>query len=204
MAKRDYNYFEAMHEMASNACGAAAVLCDLLTNLNDVENKMVEAHEFESAADRVKHEMVEALNKAFVTPLDREDIMALAHNIDDFVDAIEDAVLHFYMLNVTNLQAKAIPFAEVISEMAAALVDTTKKLKNNRKMKHLAENTKLMNDLEEKGDQLHTQALRSLFTGSEATVEIYKWKEIFDIMEDICDAGEHCADQIEMIIMKNS
>ena len=202
---KELNYFKAMTAISEHAVSAANELKKLLGNLNDLPAKVDGVHAIESAADSIYHDIIAALNRAFVTPIEREDIKDLAHAVDDVVDAVEDVVLHFYMFNVTTIRPEAIRFCDLICEICKKLYVTMGEFENYKKSKKINELLVDLNRLEENGDVLYREAIRHLFTENNVPrIEVLKWKEIFDMMEKCCDACECCADMIEGVILKNS
>ena len=158
----------------------------------------------EHTADIAKHDMMQELSKAFITPLEREDIMQLIQYIDNVTDAIEDVLIRTYMFNVAAIREEALEFADVIVRCCEVLKDTLKEFRHFRKSDSIYENIVEINRLEEEGDALYTRAGRKLYLSSTDPIELSVWREIFDRMEKCCDACEHVANDVESVMLKNS
>ena len=119
MAKGDKFYFENFVSNAELSKKAASYLVECLENYdaNNIEEMLKKMHEIEHSADVKKHEMREALAKAFVTPVDREDLDMLSHQLDDVVDLIEEVLQKFYIYDVKTIDAPAIEFARLIKNV---------------------------------------------------------------------------------------
>ena len=148
--------------------------------------------------------MMQELSKAFITPLEREDIMQLIQYIDTVTDAIEDVLMRAYMFNVQSIRDEALDFAKLIVKCCDTMKDAMKEFHNFRKSGSIHESIVEINRLEEEGDKLYMKAVRKLYLGSKDPVELMVWREIFDRLEKCCDACEDVANVVESVIMKNS
>lgn len=206
MAKKNNNYyFDTFSKGVSYACDAAALLSACFDSYDPAQlrRRMEEMHTVEHSADEVKHEMMEKLLKEFLPPIEREDIMELAHTIDDVTDSIEDVLMRVYMFNITELRAEAKEFAAVIVNCCDALKKMVAELPNFRKSAVLREQVVDINGLEEQGDRLYTLAMRRLYTEEKDAVSVIAWTTMFDRLEKCCDCCEHVADVVERVVMKN-
>lgn len=207
MAKKDGNYyFDAFAKGISYANDAAALLQDIFENFDagSIKAQLDKMHEIEHTADGVKHEMMERLVKEFLPPIEREDIVELAHTIDEVSDLIEDVVLRIYMYNVSALRPDVKEFAKLIVRCCADLKAMSLELPNYRKSASLAEKIKEINSLEEEGDRLYVEAPRRLYSEEKDPIAIFAWTNIYDRLEKCCDGCEKVADTVELIILKNS
>ena len=207
MAKKSDNYyFENFIQCVECGCQAAMMLEENLANfdVNRLSENLDELHKIEHDADKKKHEMMGVLVKAFITPIEREDIILLIQEIDDVTDAIEDVLIRTYMFNVAAIREEALEFADVIVRCCEVLKDTLKEFRHFRKSDSIYENIVEINRLEEEGDALYTRAVRKLYLSSTDPIELSVWREIFDRMEKCCDACEHVANDVESVMLKNS
>ena len=207
MAKKENNYyFDAFAKGISYANEAAALLQNIFENFDASTGKaqLDKMHEIEHNADGVKHEMMERLVKEFLPPIEREDIVELAHTIDEVCDLIEDVVLRIYMYNVTSLRPDVMKFAKLIVRCCADLKEMSLELPNYRKSASLVEKIKEINTLEEEGDRLYVEATRRLYSEEKDPIAVYVWTNIYDRLEKCCDGCEKVADMVELIILKNS
>ena len=206
MAKSDRFYFENFIA-AAECCGkAAADLQECLTNYDyaNIKNMLENMHALEHAADGVKHEMTAALAKAFVTPIEREDLALISSNIDEVADCIEEVLQRIYVDRITVIMPEAIAFAGMIVECCEMMTKMLSELVNFKKPKKLHEMIIELSHKEEKCDELYLEAtLKSADFSSDVLTVIY-WREIFDKLEKCADACEHVGDSIETIVMKNT
>lgn len=165
---------------------------------------MKEIHVIEHRADTEKHEMMKKLVREFITPIEREDIIELAQQIDEVTDKIEDVLMRLYMFRIFTLREEALGFSSVIVQCCDALKQAMKELHNFHKSATIHDHIVEVNKLEEDGDKLYMEAVHTLYATSKDPVEIMTWVELFDRFEKCCDACEHVANVIESIIMKNS
>lgn len=207
MAKKDNNYyFDAFAKGISYANDAAALLQNCFKNFDvtNIKARLDEMHKIEHTADGVKHEMMERLMKEFLPPIEREDIVELAHTIDDVTDSIEDVMLGIYMYNITEIRSDVKEFAELITRCCDALKIVSQELHNYRKSTLLIPKIAEINSLEEEGDRLYTEATHRLYVEEKDPVAILVWTNIYDRLEKCCDNCEKVMDLVELVIMKNS
>ena len=206
MKKKDYDYFQAFTQAVDYSCQAAEILKNTLTyfDTDKLNDRLKDIHGVEHAADLGKHEMMSELARAFITPIEREDILELMQELDDVTDDIEDVLIRTYIFHILSIREDALRFADIISRCCGEMLKMMKEFRDFRKSKTIHEMIVAINDLEEEGDRLYTEAVRRLFMHSKDPIELMVWREIFDRMEKCCDACEHVANIVESIIMKNS
>ena len=206
MAKGDKFYFENFVSNAEYAKKAASYLVECLENY-DADNigEMLKAmHEIEHSADVKKHEMREALAKAFVTPVDREDLDMLSHQIDDVVDLIEEVLQKFYIYDIRTIDAPAIEFAKRLVKACGILCEIMGEFENFKKSKTLHPLIVTLNDVEEECDELYLSSMRALTKKSEDVLETVSWRKIYESLEACADACENVSECIGSVIMKNT
>ena len=123
MAKKDMYYYNAFVRLVDHSCDAAALLIATMTDYRpeELEQKMKEMHKIEHECDIEKHHMMEKLAKEFITPIEREDIMEMANQIDNVTDSIEDVLMRMYMFNITIIRKDALEVAHIIEKCCHAL-----------------------------------------------------------------------------------
>ncbi|MBR2409472.1 MAG: DUF47 domain-containing protein [Lachnospiraceae bacterium] len=207
MAKKgDRYYFDNFVACVECSQRAATLLGETLKNYSkeDMGKKREQIHEIEHEADRKKHELMNMLNKAFITPIEREDIVSLAQNLDDITDTIEDVFLRIYICNVDAIKENAIAMTDLVISACEALKVAMEEFPEFRKSTKLKEYLIRINDLEEKGDELYIEGMRALHTDGEDALTVIAWRDIYSYLERCMDACEHAADIVEAVIMKNS
>jgi predicted phosphate transport protein (TIGR00153 family) len=202
--ERDSQFFHLFETAAANVATASQALLNLICNMKDKETKIAELEDLEHMGDDLTHDIISELHKAFITPIDREDIFLLAKEIDNIVDSIEATAHRFIMLNVCETTPQAEELAKMINESAKQLVLVMHEL---RKLKHIAVDNKTIieiNNIEDAGDKIYRKAVKELYSGAYDALTVIKWREIYDHLEDTLDAFEDVANIIEGIAMKHS
>lgn len=204
--KKDNNYFDSFVELAGYSCKAADLLNEIMNKFNadELSAKMKEMHAIEHSGDEARHIIIKKLAREFITPIEREDIMAMSDAIDNVTDTIEDVLMRMYMYNITTIRAHAIEMTEVIVKCCISLKQALDEFYNFRKSHKLHELIVEINHLEEVGDTLFTEATRDLYVNCQDSKEVAAWDIVFYYMEKCCDSCEDVADVIENVIMKNS
>lgn len=206
MAKGDQFYFENFAESTALSKDAATYLVSCLENYDPTNFKTMleQMHQIEHQADIKKHEMSEALAKAFVTPVDREDLDMLSHTLDDVTDQIEEILQMFYIYNIQTIEPAAIAFAEKIVRSCQILCDLMEELENFKRSKKIHPLIIELNDVEEECDQLYLSSMRALSESGKDVLATISWRDIYGCLEACADACEHVGDCVRTVIMKNT
>ena len=197
------HFFHLFEDLAALAKKTAQVLSALKLD-KTLKTNVKKAAKLEEAADEICHEIYYQSSKAFVTPIDREDIQLLAKTLDNTVDLIENAVSNLYLYQVGKLTPEYKEFCTLISESVREVAELISLLKY--KGKHLAKMKKLVikiHSVENEGDDLMRRALKKLFTQQRASLEVIKWKDLYENLELVLDECEDVADVVETVIIKN-
>jgi len=155
----------------------------------------------EHEADQVTHEIVNRLDRTFITPLDREDIHQLASDLDDVMDAIDGTARRSQIFRLGPSPQGVTQLTEVIQQMVGVLAEGVGRLKKGDDVLRFCIEAK---KLEEAGDAIYQEALGELFKTERDAVEIIKWKEIYDNLELTLDQGEDVANVLESITIKHA
>lgn len=206
MAKSDRFYFDNFLAAAAYCNQAAAYLQECLTNYDykNIRIMMEKMHSIEHAADNVKHEMTNALAKAFVTPLEREDMALISSNIDEVADCIEEVMQRLFVDRIEVIVPEALDFAAKIVECCQLMTNMLSELINFKKPKKLHQMIIDLSHKEEECDRLYLEATLKSADYSDNVLTVICWREIFDKLEACADACEHVGDSIETIVMKNN
>lgn len=204
--KHDYNYFEAFVSLVDYSCTASNILHQTLNdfNVSALPEKLHAMHNVEHEADVAKHDLMHELAHAFITPIEREDIVLLAHALDDVTDAIEDVLIRIYIFNITAIPDEAFEFSQIIIDCCNALKKAMEEFSNFKKPDKLYESIIEINRLEEDGDRMYMDVIRTLYVSCKDPIKVMSWTEIYDRLEKCCDTCEHAANLVEGVIMKNS
>ena len=206
MAKKNSPYFDDFITMADYSCQAAEYLQKVLNDYrtDTLAERREKMHKIEHTADEAKHTMMARLNKEFITPIDREDIIQMANELDNVTDKIDDILIRMYMYNIKSVRPAALAFADVIVRCCRALHRAISEFPNFQKSSTLMPAIIEVNTVEEEADNLYIDAVHELYLSGGSSIEVATWSELFDRLEDCCDACEHVADTMEIIVLKNS
>lgn len=204
--KQDAYYFNNFKECAECSAKSARLLYSIISDFDAsrLEDYLNEMHEIENEADIKKHEITEVLVKAFITPIDREDIVEVSRNLDDLTDRIEDVLIKIYCNNITVIRPEALALVERIVKSSEAVLELMEEFPKYKRSKTLKENIININSLEEESDKLYIECMHKLHTEKDNPMEVIAWRDIFACIEKCADTAEHIADIVESVIMKNS
>ena len=201
-APRDRAYFELFEEAGRNVMLAADLLEQLLVNYPDNRELAGQILECEHEGDRITHDIIDRLNHTFVTPIDREDILALASALDDIVDYTEEVADYLGLYGIEAPMDQAISLARVLNAACRAIGQAIPMLRGFKP--EISEHTVEVNRLENEGDRLTREAVASLFDARIDPMVVIRWKDLFERLEAAIDSTEHVADILYGIVIKNS
>ena len=193
-------FFSLFTQASANAQAIARVLVDLLDDWPDSREKLRDIRELEHEGDRLTHEVINLLNRTFVTPFDRDDMYRLASVIDDVCDHIDEAADNIDAYEVRNVPEKARQQAEVIHRAASRLHEAVERLEG---FKDSSRQLAALRELEDEGDRISREAIADLFRSGADPLTIIRWKDIHEQLEEAVDACENAADVLEAILVKN-
>jgi len=201
LVPRDREFFDLFEEAGGNILRAAGLLAELLTDFPERNDLARDILICEQDGDRITHDIIQRLNQTFVTPIDREDIYALASALDDVVDYTEEVAdyLGLYKIEAPMEQAQAL--ARVLHAAARQISEAMPRLRGFKDISHY---TVEINRLENDGDRITREAIASLFDNGIDPMVVIRWKDIFERLEEAIDATERVANILEGIVIKNS
>ena len=204
LTPRDTKFYDLFEESAANLVTAAEKLVDLFNNYEDVEAKAKQLKALEHQGDTITHEIIQRVNRTFVTPIDREDIALLAHTLDSVMDFIEAAGRTAFLYRIAQPTERARQLASIVAKMTYALNEVLPCLRHRNQFKRILEQCVEINSLENEADDVHHAAMAELFDSSKDASEIIKLRELYQHMEDATDQGEDVANILEGIVLKNA
>jgi uncharacterized protein len=199
-APKEREFFDLFEEAGANIVHASALLARLLDEWPDHGELAREVRDCEHEGDRITHDIIQRLNQTFVTPIDREDIYALASALDDIVDFIEEVSDFLGLYRIEATLEKAIEMGQILHESARAIAGAIPRLRTFKDIHHY---TVEVNRLENEGDRVLREALASLFERGIDPMLVIRWKDIFERLEDAIDSTERAANILEGIVIKN-
>jgi predicted phosphate transport protein (TIGR00153 family) len=193
-------FFVLYSRAARNAVEIARLLLELLEEFPAPEGRLRDIKELEHEGDRLTRELVDLLNRTFVTPFDRDDMYELSSALDDICDHIDEAAGNIAGYGVTEIRPAAILQARVILRATEKLREAVERVDGFRNAdRQLHE----LRDLEDEGDRLNREAVSELFRTEDDAIMIIRWKDIHEQLEEAVDACENAADVLEAILVKN-
>ncbi len=201
---RDDRFFDLFTAVALLIVKAAGQLHELFEADKARRGPLVESiKRLEHEADQITHEVVNRLDRSFITPLDREDIHLLASRLDDVMDVIDGTARRCHLFHAGDAPGGAVLLTNVIQRTSEQLLTAVQGLTKDR------ENTVMpacveVKRLEEEGDALYHEWLAKLFDGSPDPLEVIRWKEIYDTLEKTLDRAEDVANVMESISIKHA
>lgn len=201
MIPREHRFFDDFQALAQEIQRGAGLLEDMLRPERPLWDKADEIKEVEHNCDFLTHEIIKRLHRTFVTPLDREDIHAMASSLDDVIDAIDASAAIVRLYQIQHVRADARELARMISQSTAQIVSATKALGGKGNVSQFAVE---INRLENEADRAHQDAVRRLFEEERDPVAIMKWKEILDYLEQATDRCEDVANVLEGVVVKHA
>lgn len=206
MAKTKNDYFKMMEEQVACCVEASNLLEEILCNYSsdNIVEQRDKMHAIEHKADKIHHEILTKLSAEFITPIDQEDILRLVQIMDDITDALDEAVLEFYMFHIDTIPEGAPELSRVVNRCVSALHEAVKELKNFKKPAALRSLLVKVNDIESDGDRIYIEVIHKLFGSAADNRELLGSKAVYESLENCCDLCEHAADVIEQVIIKNT
>jgi predicted phosphate transport protein (TIGR00153 family) len=201
---REEKFFDLFQESAENMVRAAHSLKEMINDWTHVEGRVAEITELEHKGDTITHEIMSRLHRTFVTPFDREDIVQLAHSLDDVTDFIHAAADAMLLYRVERPGERAKELADIIvqgtEEIEKVLPQMRKRIVLSSVLKRCVE----INRLENLADRVYRSAIAELFHDSTDMAHIIKWREIYAHMESATDRCEDVADVLEGVAIKHA
>ncbi len=201
---KEYEFFDMFDELASHCTTASNHFHHLVNKEIFSEDDIKKLKEIERTADSTVYNIVERLNKTFITPIDREDIHSLAHELDSVIDYILKVSNHMKIYKVTEINPKFKEEAKLISRSVDALVKAVNGLRNMKEIKKVQRYCNEVNLIEDEGDQLRNEVIEELFSEHNDAIYIMKWKDIFQVAEKVLDQCDDVAKIVESILVKQA
>lgn len=200
---KDDEFFNLFLDSAIYFNQGALLMNEVMKDYSKAEAKMKEIIDLEHDADDVNDRIIDKLNQTFITPIDREDIYALANALDDGVDFLQGTLQRMVMYRTGQAREGTIDLTQLLIEGTEELVKAFTLLKNIKgNQQKIIDHTRRIEKLESEGDRLYRKEVAHLFECCDDPIEIIKWKEVLEYLENTLDHCEDLADLIRGVVMK--
>jgi predicted phosphate transport protein (TIGR00153 family) len=200
---RDTVFYDLFEGISHHIVAAAEHLHRLATEFPHVEGVIQRIRNDEHAADEIAHAALKRLDSTFITPFDREDIHELVGGLDDIVDTVDALAKRFPLYHVQSMEPEFIEQTKVLIDATKATRDAVFLLRKSRKLADLSPKLIEIHRLENVGDDNNHAAMSRLFDGRTGPMEVMKWKELYEMIENAIDACEDVGNTLERIVLKN-
>jgi uncharacterized protein len=198
---RDEKFYDMFTGLAKRLSASATLLHEMFKSPSELESKVSKIKGLEHEADKLTHDIIDRIDRTFVTPFDREDIHALASELDDVIDLIDGTARRATIFRIQRTRPAAVVLAEVLERAARTVEEGVRDMKNSKHVYAVSEKLKI---LEEEGDAVYHDAMGALFAEGGDALEVVKWKDLYDKIEDALDQCEDVGNVLQSIALKNA
>ncbi|MFP5116406.1 DUF47 domain-containing protein [Bacillaceae bacterium C204] len=204
MKKKKDKFFNYLKSISLNLKVSAHYFADYkFKNVNDLKVFSESMKEFESNGDTMVHDLINELNTAFITPIEREDILALSISMDDILNGLYHTAALFEMYSMIEMDDYMLKFVDVIKTCAAE-IDVAIDLLSTKKLLNIREHAIKLKEMESYCDNIFRESIKHLFTFEKDPIQIIKYKQIYEGLEEIADCLKAVANTLEKIIIMNA
>ncbi len=201
---KEEKFFDHFEELADKIEEGSRFFLAMTENHDYTESKITKLKELEHEADVITHRTYEKMHTTFLTPLDREDIHALVNKMDSIMDMIEATAVRIYLYKVKKPDDEIIKQAKILNEAVAKVKIIIHALRDMKNAKMILDACVEINTLENAGDVVLRTIIADLFVKEKDAIELIKWKEIFERIEEALDVCEDVSNIVEGIVLKHA
>jgi len=201
--QKDTEFYDLFVESAKCYHQGAQMLDEVLMNYSDAAGKVKEIIDLEHEADNINDKILDKLNLTFITPIDREDIYALANGLDDGVDLLHGSLQRIFMFHIDSVMEGAATLTKLLLECTGQIITAFSLLPDIRKNQaQILDAVHKVSELETEGDRVYRHEVAYLFDNVTDPIKLIKWKDILQGLEDTLDHCEKIAKMIRGVVMK--
>jgi predicted phosphate transport protein (TIGR00153 family) len=197
------NFFDYFEELANKIEEGGRLFLEMTENHDYSESKVARLKEIEHEADIITHRTYEKMHTTFLTPIDREDIYALVNKMDSIMDVIEATAIHIHLYKVKKIDDQIIKQAKILNEAITKVKSIVHAMRNMKNSKMILDGCVEINTLENAGDVVLRTIMANLFENEKDAIELVKWKDIFQLLEEAIDDCEDVSNIVEGIVLKH-
>lgn len=200
---KDTVFFDLFENLSRHAVSAAEHLRQLGKKFPDIDGEVQHIRNEEHQADDLTHKCLERLDQTFITPFDREDIHELVGGLDDIIDTIDALAKRFRIFHIDTMPQLFRQQTDLLVQATVATSEAVHRLRKTRKLSELKDMLIEIHRLESIGDDNNHAAISNLFNGSVSPLDVMKWKQLYDYVEEAIDGCEDVGNTLERIVLKN-
>ena len=200
---REEGFFDFFDRASANLHQGATLLDELTANFSDIENRARQITNVEHAGDHLTREAIEMLNRTFITPFDRDEIYTLVCRMDDVLDLIENVSNRLMLYRVPQPTEDAKRLVRILVTCTRILAETTPMLRSIKKPAQILANCLDVHTQESEADRVEQHGIATLFERNKEPIEVIKWKDIYEDLEQATDRCADVANAIESIVIRN-
>jgi hypothetical protein len=201
---RDAVFWDSFTQLAGKALEAAKLVEQMFDDLSKAQSLAEQVKKLESEGDTITHEVVKALHKTWITPLDREEIHALVSSLDDVLDSIDGAAARVMLYELTESNDEIKALAKVLVTSTTELVKLVERLKDIKDAEGMISMCRAIGVHEDRADDVFRKAIARLFKEEKNAIEVMKWRDVFERLETATDRAEDAANVIEGIVLEHA
>jgi uncharacterized protein len=198
---RDEQFFDLFNQLAEHLRTSAQLLDQLFAHPERTGELVSEIKRVEHLADELTSSINMRIDRSFITPIDREDIHMLSSRLDDVIDKLDGTARRVVMLHIDEVREPAKQMANIICRASDLIAKAVEAIKRPKEVSEYASQIK---QLEEAGDALYHEAVGALFAGQPDPIEVIRWKEVYETLEQAIDDCMSVANAVHSISIKNS
>ncbi|SFD18785.1 MULTISPECIES: DUF47 domain-containing protein [Bacillaceae] len=204
LGKKNDTFFEMLLNIANNLNECSIYFDDFkIKNATDLKTFSAEMKAYETKGDTYIHQVIVELNKTFITPIEREDILELANKMDDVLDGMEQCSATFEMYSIIQIDEFMVKFVKNIRSAANEILKAIQLL-SRKKLLEMRVHAIQVKDYESQCDALLRTSIKELFKNEKDPIKIIQFKEIYEMLEAVSDSAQDVANTLEQIIMGNA
>lgn len=200
---KEQKFFDHFEELADTIERGSQLFLDILNNFEHSEAKLATLKDIEHQADQITHIIFAKLHKTYITPIDREDIHALANKMDSILDIVEGAAVRLYLYGMKKPGKEVIELAMILNNAIAVVNKVIHGLRHRKNSAMIINACVQIHTIENEGDYLLHQCIARLFQNEKDPFELIKTKELYEMVEDAIDTCEDVTNIVEGIVLKN-
>ncbi|MEI6608845.1 MAG: DUF47 family protein [Deltaproteobacteria bacterium] len=198
------NFFDYFEELANKIEEGGRLFLEMTETHDYSESKVAKLKEIEHEADIITHRTYEKMHTTFLTPIDREDIYALVNKMDSIMDVIEATAVRIHLYKVKKIDDQIIKQAKILNESIMKVKEIIHAMRNMKNSKMILDGCVEINTLENAGDIVLRTIMANLFENEKDAIELVKWKDIFQLLEEGIDVCEDVSNIVEGIVLKHA